>query len=126
MEVAMLKFFSIFALLVALGTASANAQQREAMLQRLKVPGSDFDIIIVRATPGSPSVLQHGLPDPLIVNFAGGALAMAFDVEADKSFNDILLAPNCTVHMNHKSRRDSNPVAVYVVPKAETTASPAH
>jgi hypothetical protein len=90
------------------------------------VPGSDLDIIVVRAKPGSPYVLQHGLPDPLIVNFADGALAMAFDVEAEKSFNDILLAPNCTVHMNYKGSRDSNPVAVYVVPQDETNASPAH
>jgi hypothetical protein len=119
----MLKSISIGIVLVVLAVASANAQQREATLQRLPVPGTNFDIIIVTPKAGGAVIDQRGLPDPLIVNIAGGELAVAVDGEVEKMFKDgFLLAPNCTFHVNHKGG-DASPVGVYVVPKSQKSAS---
>ena len=62
----MLKYFSICAALVALGSGSANAQQQEAVLQKMEVPGADFDIIL--AMPKSPGVTINlgNSPDALV------------------------------------------------------------
>ena len=47
----MLKQLSICAALIAFTAGAANAQQKEATLQRLEVPGAAFDIIIAMPRP---------------------------------------------------------------------------
>ena len=42
----MLKHLSICAALIAFTAGAANAQQKEAILQKLEVPGAAFDIIV--------------------------------------------------------------------------------
>ena len=42
----MLKHVSICAALIAFSVGTASAQQREAVLQKMEVPGAAFDIIL--------------------------------------------------------------------------------
>ena len=51
----MLKHLSICVALIAFGIGSASAQQREAILQKVEVPGAAFDLML--ATPKTPAVI---------------------------------------------------------------------
>jgi hypothetical protein len=58
----MFKPLSIFAALITFGTGSVSAQQREALLQTIEVPGADFDIALATPkTPARPSTLVSRL-----------------------------------------------------------------
>jgi hypothetical protein len=119
MEDIMLKHLSICAALLAFGAASANAQQQEAVLQKLTVPGADFDIVL--AMPRSPPQRMDDLnmsPDALVVHLIGGELVLAFD-DAGKMLKaaESLGSP---VSASHWVRKDGRtPFAIYVAPKAE-------
>ena len=80
----MFKHLSICATLLAAAMGPANAQQQEAVLQRIATSGADFDIVL--AMPKSPPQWMDDLnmsPDALIVHLIGGELVLAFD-DADK------------------------------------------
>jgi hypothetical protein len=51
-EDVMLKHLSICSALMAFTMGSATARQREAMLQRISVPGTGFDIVLAKPKPG--------------------------------------------------------------------------
>ena len=117
----MLKHSLICAALVALGTGSVNAQQQEAVLQKVAVPGAGFDIIL--AMPKSPGTTINlgNSPDALVAHLIGGELALSFDGEEKmlKALNSLQL-PVCALHVDSKA---SKPVAVYIVPMGETITS---
>jgi hypothetical protein len=112
----MLKHLAICAVLFAFGTAAANAQQQEAVLQRISVPGAGFDILL--ATPKQPrNIINLDMsPDALVVRLIGGELALSFDAETKMlQALDSLRMPACAFHV--KGSKSPKPVAVYVMPK---------
>ena len=58
----MLKHLSVCAALIAFATGSANAQQREAVLQRIAVPGG-FDIVLAMPKPGGATYNLGNSPE---------------------------------------------------------------
>jgi hypothetical protein len=63
----MLKQLSICTALVMLATGAANAQQREAVVQRVAVMGAEFDLAVVSAKPGALSLDWREEMDPHLV-----------------------------------------------------------
>ncbi len=121
LEDTMLKHLSICAALVAFGTATVAAQQQEAVLQRVEVTGTGFDIVL--AMPKSPARPVYDLsesPDALIVHLVGGELVLVFD-DAEKMLKaaEFLGSPVGASHVVSKDGKSSIPFAVYVAPKAE-------
>ena len=116
----MLKHFSICAALIAFATGATNAQQREAVLQRVGVPGTAFDIIL--ATP-APEGIVYDLaetPDALLLNLIGGKLALGFESVDDMlHVADRLRTPSCALQVRTKVSKSEIPVAIYVVSKGE-------
>jgi hypothetical protein len=120
-EDAMLKTISICAALVIFGTAAANAQQQEAMLQNVELPGTGLDIVL--AMPKSPGATINlaKSPDALVINLIGGELALAFNNE-----NEMLQAlesprrPACAFQTEANDGTSKKPVSVYVVPNHKT------
>jgi len=115
----MLKHLSICAALVVLGTSAVNAQQQEAVLKKLEVPGAGFDIVIAMPKSQTGATIDYEKsPDALVVRLIGGELALAFDGEAAmlKAIDTLQLSV-CAFHVESKDRKLSNPVALYVVPK---------
>src|SRR5262249_39098626 len=109
---------SISAAVIALATTSVSAQQREAVLQKVNVPGAPFEIIVARPKPAGGIINLARSPDALIVHLIGSELALSFD-GLDKMLNalDVLQMPACAFHVDGKPSQ--TPVAVYVVPKTE-------
>ena len=119
----MLKFLPICVALVAAGVGSVNAQEREALLQKIEVPGGTFDIVL--AKPKSPAAfIDVGMsPEALVIHLIGGELAVSFD-SADKMLTalDSLQLPACAFDVQSKHGK-RQPTAVYVVPKGDLIAS---
>ena len=117
----MFKRLSICAVFLALGMGSLNAQQREAMLQRIDVPNAAFDLVLVRAKPGSPSFDLRNQPDPNVVYLLGGELVAADVGETLKVFKDIgaMSVPACTFRATRKGGKPRVAASIYVVPKGE-------
>jgi len=116
----MLKHLSICAALIALVTSPANAQQQDAVLQKLEVPGALFDIIYAMPKPTGVTLNLARSPEALLVHLIGGELALSFDGE-EKMLKalDSLQMPVCAFHVDGKVGPYRTPVAVYIVPKAE-------
>jgi hypothetical protein len=74
---------------MAFAMVSANAQQKEAVLQKAEVPGVAFDIILAMPKPQGVTFDLSESPDALLVNLIGGELALALD-DAEKMFADPL------------------------------------
>lgn len=121
----MLKCFSTCAAFVVLTAGAVNAQQREAVLKKLEVPGANFDLVVAMAKPGGAVFVQQGLPDPLVVNLVGTELAIAVDSDVEKMVKDIgvLFADTCTASTDRKNSESLRSVSVYVVPKGGTSLS---
>ncbi len=116
----MLKRLSTCAALIAFAAGAANAQQKEATLQKLKVPGAAFEIIV--ALPKSQGVTFElsKSPDALLVHLVGGELALGFD-GAEKMLKalDSLRRPIGTFHVDGPDLASPIPVALYLVPTGE-------
>jgi len=116
----MLKHLSICAALMALATGSANAQQREATLQRMEVQGAAFDVIVAMPKPQGAVFALPASPDALVVHLIGGELALGFD-DAEKMLKALgtLSRPVGALRVQSPEHRSSIPVAVYLVPAGE-------
>ena len=116
----MLKHLSICAALLAFGTGSVNAQQQEAVLQKVDVPGAGFDIMLAMPKPSGVTYNLGNSPDALIVHLIGGELALGFD-GAEKMLKALesLRLPVCAFHVESKDSKSRKPVSVYIVPKTE-------
>ena len=123
----MFKVFSlaIAAAVLSLGASRLHAQQQEATLQKVEIPGIGFDLVVAIAKPSGAQANFRGMPDPLVVYAANGKLVFAIDDKAEAMLKDInvLNAPACTFQTASKGGRSSTPVSVYVIPKYETHAS---
>lgn len=129
----MLKYFSICAAFVTLGTGSLNAQyaqhaqqgQQEAALQKVEVPGAGFDIVLAMPKSQTGATFDFGnSPDATIIYLIGGELALSFDgPENMLQALDFLQLPVGAFHVDSKDSKASKPVAVYIVPKGETLTS---
>jgi len=120
----MLKFLPICIGLIAVGAGPADAQEREAFLQKIEVPGEVFDIVL--AKPKSPAtVIDIGMsPEALVMHLIGGELALSFD-SADKMLTalDSLQLPACAFDVQSKYSEPRKPTAVYIVPKGDLVVS---
>ena len=117
----MFKHLVICAVLLFLGAAPAVAQQREAVLHRIQVPGGDFEIVVAtQKSPASPIYDLSESPDALLVRLIGGELVLAFDDEV-KMINAIktLGSPVSASHIVSKDGKSRMPFAIYVAPKGE-------
>ena len=119
----MLKCISICAVLLVVGNCEVKAQQQEATLQKVELPGTGFDIVFAMAKPGGAIADLRGMPDPLVVYSGEGKLAFAMDDKVLEILRDVdvLNAPPCTFQMI--SNEGNSPVTLYVVPKYERTAA---
>lgn len=119
----MLKSALIATMLAALVWGQASAQQREAVLQKVDVPAAGFDIVVALAKPGSPAVDLRAQPDPTVLYLMGGELVTAYTGETQKVFPDIgaLTVPACAFHAESQTGGKRTPVAIYLVPKKDTT-----
>jgi hypothetical protein len=117
----MLKYVTILGALLALGTAPSAAQQQEAMLQRMRVAGADFDVVL--AIPKSPPRMLGDLnmsPDALIMHLTGGQLVVAFEdpiemVNAAESLRSSVSSFHCVT----KDGKSCLPLALYIVPRGD-------
>jgi hypothetical protein len=120
----MLRYFSILAALLALGSNPAQAQQQEAVLHRVEVPEAGFDVIVARPSSSRAIINLGRSPDALVIHLIGGELALSFDSEERMlSALDSLRLPACAFQVEHVGGTSREPVAVYVVPKSEPVAS---
>ena len=116
----MFKYISICVALVAFGSAPANAQQQEASLLKVDMPGQGFDLVFAMAKPGGARSDLRGMPDPLVIYSGDGELAFAIDDKTLDMLKDVnvLYAPACTFRAASATGK-TTPVSVYVVPKSE-------
>ena len=120
----MLKRVSICAAFIVLGMTSLKAQQLEAVLQRVELPGAGVEVLL--AMPKSPATtIDLGeSPDALILHLSGGELALGFeDGRKMLEVMDFLQHPACAFRAHSDGGKSAKPVSVYVVPKRATTAS---
>jgi hypothetical protein len=112
----MVRYLSIFAALVALGSNPAKAQQQEAVLHRVEVPEAGFDVIVARPSSSRAIVNLGRSPDALVIHLIGGELALSFDSE-ERMLRalDSLQLPACAFQVERADGTPREPVAVYVV-----------
>lgn len=121
-ETVMLKYLSICAALVALGVTPAYAQEREAALQRVQVPGMGFDIVLATPHPEGGAVPNlANTPETLVMHLHGGKLALVFDDpwELVKAY-DSLRTPVGAFEASIRNGNAPEPIALYIVPKGDT------
>ncbi|HJU18521.1 MAG TPA: hypothetical protein VJ770_18880 [Stellaceae bacterium] len=112
----MLNRFVICAALVVLGAGSSAAQEREATLHKIEVPGASFEMLV--ATAKSPDAPVFGLgdtPDAFVIHLIGGKLWVGFE-DAGKMIETIKLLRQ-PIGSFHMERTEADPIAVYFIPK---------
>ena len=120
----MFKQLSICAAFIAFTMPAANAQQREAILQKVEVPGAPFDLVL--ATAKSPAAIFDlaESPDALVIHLVGGELALGFEsAEEMLKASDILRSSVGAFHFRRDDRNARVPAAVYVIAKGDVLAS---
>jgi hypothetical protein len=115
----MLKYLSILATLIAVGTSSANAQQREAIFQKIEVPNASFDIVLATAKPGGPILDFRDQADPNVV-YLGNDLVTAYTAELAEMLDvAALMRPARAYFAERGGKKGLATVLVYIVPKRE-------
>jgi hypothetical protein len=115
-----LKQLSICVAVMAFAAGTAKAQQKEALLQRLDVPGAAFDIILAMPKPQGATFEFSESPDALLVHLIGGELALGFDdAETMLKVAAGLRRPLAALHIESRGLGLPIPVAVYLVPAGE-------
>lgn len=121
----MLKYLPIWAALVVLGSGSVNAQQREAVLQKIDVPNAGFNVVLALPKLAGPTVDYRVQPDPNLVYLADGELVYAYTGHLQELMDrGMLKVLACTFHVDRKDGRAATPVAVYVIPKGDIPLAP--
>jgi len=118
----MLKTFSLGIAIATFAVAASplHAQQQEATLLKVDMPGQGFNLIFAMAKPDGARSDLRGMPDPLIIYSGNGELVFAVDDTTLGMLGDVnvLNAPACTFRAVSATGKTS-PVTVYVVPKSE-------
>ena len=120
----MLKYLWICAAFVTLGAGPLHAQEQEAILQTVKVPGAGFDFVLAMPHPEGGALANLGnTPDALIVHLQGAQLAVVFE-DAGKMVQalDSLKNQIGTFQAAVAGNGSLQPVALYVVPMGRTIA----
>ena len=93
----------------------ADAQQRQATLQRIEIPGASFDLLI--AAPKLAGVIYDlaEAPDALLLNLAGRELALGFE-HADAMLRTLELVRTPVCSFGGQGR---TAITIYTVPKPE-------
>ena len=121
----MLKHLWICAAFVALGASPLHAQEREAVLQTVQVPGAGFDFVLAMPHPERGALPELGnTPEALIVHLQGAKLAIVFE-DVDKMVKAIesLKKHVGTFQARVTGGRSLHPVALYVVPMDRSSRS---
>ena len=119
----MLKYITVCAVLLVLGTGSVSAQQQDIVVRKMEVPGADFDMVVVmsKAQAGATSGLSGHEPS-LVAGPTGDWLAFATDREIEQIFG----RSRSVIHGFRVERKEGEPssaVHVYVVSKGARTPS---
>ncbi len=118
----MLKTFSLgmTVAMFALTASPLHAQQQEAKLLKVEIPGQGFDLVFAMAKPDGATSDFRRVPDPLVIYSGDGELAFAIDDNTLAMFKDVsaMSAQACTFRTANAADK-STPVSVYVVPKPE-------
>jgi len=109
---------------VAIAMESASAQQQEAVLQAIEVPGAAFDLIIAMPKVHAATIDLAMSPEALVVHLMGDRLALAFvdGAEMLKTL-DSLRHPVGTFDVQDRNGNSQIPLAVYVAPRGNMLAS---
>ena len=129
----MIKQFLMGAVFIAAGTVSVAAQQRDVILRKIQISGTDFDIVLAMSTPPAIPIFRLAVgKDPLVTYPIGGELAYAAPGEIENMLREVDSSSMPThafrVEINGAG---SNALNMYVVPRtaagssAEPPASPA-
>ena len=109
----MLKRLAICCALV-LAAGSSSAHEREAILQKIEVPGTNFEMLVATAKPGGAIYDLGESPDALIIHLTGGELWIGYDDAATMLEGiEMFHHPIGAFHVGDQN----NPVAVYIIPK---------
>jgi len=116
--------FWITSALIAFAGNSVSAQQQEAMLQKVEIPGAAFDLVVAMPkTPGAVIDLNES-PDALVIHLAGSELALGFESAEQMLITlDSLRSPVGAVHVRRDGVDSPIPVTVYMVRKGGFLAS---
>jgi hypothetical protein len=114
-EDTMLRQLALCGMLTVATAVSAQAQQRHASLQRIEIPESSFDLLVAAPKPGGVIYDLAEAPDALLLNLAGGELAIGF-ARAENMLRtfELVRGPACSF-----PGRGRTPIAIYLVPKGE-------
>ena len=115
---------AICATLILAAMPAANAQQREAVLQRIEVPGASFDLVL--AIPKTPAVIFDfsESPDAHVIHLVGGLLALGFEsAESMLNASDSLRAAVGAFHLRDNESNARVPIAIYKISKGAILAS---
>ena len=83
----MLKYITVCAVLLVLGTGSVNAQQQDVVLRKIEVPGADFDMVVVMSKAQAAATNgPREFKNSLVVRPTGDELASATDGEIERIF----------------------------------------
>jgi hypothetical protein len=108
------------ALLATLVAGAADAQQREAVLQKVELANAGFNIVIATARLNGATADFRKELDPNIVYLADGELVYAYTGRLQElSDIGILMVPACTFHVERRDYSPPTPVVVYVIPKGD-------
>lgn len=124
----MFKYLSICAALFSLAAGPLYAQEREAMLRTVQVPGAGFDLIVATPDPeGGALPNLRDTAETLVVHLQGGKLALVFDDpwKMVKAF-DLLRTPVGAFEAPATGGNSPEPIALYIVPRGDTTVSSWH
>jgi hypothetical protein len=115
----MLKRLAMCCALV-LGAGSSSAHEREAILQKIEVPGANFQMLVATAKPGRAIYDLGESPDALVIHLIGTKLWVGFD-DASKMLEtiDLLRRPLGSFHLEGN---EADPIAIYLIPKVNTLA----
>lgn len=112
----MLRNISICAALVLLSTGAVNAQQQQATLQTVALPGTGLDIVLAMPKVPAATINLAMSPDAAVVGLIGGKLALAFNSQKESLRAwEALQRPGCAFELQGKDGT-ALPIAAYVVP----------
>src|SRR6476620_4879299 len=109
----MLRQLAISGALVLATMIPATAQQREAILQRVEIPGAPFDLLIAAPKPAGVIYDLAEAPDALLLNLAGGELAIGFE-HVDSMLKTVELVQTPVYSFGGKGR---TAITIFTVPK---------
>ena len=122
----MLKYITVCAVFLFLGTGSVEAQQQDIVLHKIEVPGADFGMVVVMSK--AQAAVTNGLSSPgnsLVVRPTGDEPASATEAEIEKIFG----SSQYLIHAFRVEPRGGGPsyaVHVYVVSKGARTPLDKH